>query len=263
MNWTEIFYAVILGIVEGATEFLPVSSTGHLIITGDLLGLTGERIATFEIFIQLGAIIAVAWDRRNTIFHGDVAIPRLSFLLTVAFLPAAVIGLLTHSYIKQYLFSSRVVAWALIVGAIVMVIIESMKLTPKREKLTDLTWKDALGIGFAQCLALFPGVSRAAATILGGLCLGLRRPLATEFSFLLAIPTIGAATVYDLLKSRDVLAVADVPFFSVGLIVSFFVALVVVRWLLAYVRTHDFRPFAVWRIVVGATILLLGIDAGT
>lgn len=247
--------AALLGVVEGVTEYLPVSSTGHLIVAGEALGLTGEKVATFEIFIQAGAILAVVWEWRRMLSTRNRETLRTGALLLLAFLPAAVLGLLLHGFIKEHLFSSRVVAWSLLVGALAILVIETARPRVRFEALADIGWRHALLIGCAQCLALVPGTSRSAATILGAMVIGLSRPAATEFSFLLAIPTLGAAVAYDLLKSRHVLAMADAPFFAVGFVVSFVTALVVVKWLIGYVRHHDFRPFAVWRIALGLAIL--------
>lgn len=255
--------ALILGLVEGATEFLPISSTGHLIIAGSLLHFTGERAATFEIVIQAGAILAVVWHYRATLialltrFVADPLERRLLVSLVLAFLPAAVVGLLLGHWIKAVLFNPLVVATTLVVGGIVMLALE---LRPPRATTADvrhLTARQAIGIGLAQVLSLVPGTSRAAATILGGYVLGLTRPAATEFSFLLAVPTIVAATGYDMLKSRDLFSAADLPMFLVGLGVSFVAALLVIRAFLRFVQRHSFNAFAWYRIVIGGVLFLL------
>jgi len=259
---TTYLNAIILGLVEGITEFLPISSTGHLIISGNLLGFTGPRADTFEVFIQLGAILAVLWHYRERLIvvpsalKGDPQAASFLFNLVVAFLPAAILGFLFHKTIKAYLFSPVTVAVALVVGGIVILWAERRNHNIRLEEVDDLNWRDALAVGCAQCLALIPGTSRAGATIIGGLLFGLSRRAATEFSFFLAIPTMFAATLYDLYKSRGDLSSADVPLFSVGFVVAFFSALVVVRALLVYIGKHDFSAFAWYRIVFGVVVLL-------
>ena len=253
--------AAILGVVEGVTEFLPVSSTGHLIVAGDLLGWTGERAATFEIFIQLGAILAVVWLYRARFFTA-LAHARgpegKAFLLPlfVAFLPAAVVGLALHHWIKAYLFTPAVVAAALVVGGLVILLLERRTRPATVTLATPMPLRIALGIGLAQILALIPGTSRSAATILGGFALGCTREAATEFSFLLSVPVLGAATLYDLYKSRGALGPGDLPLFTIGTVVAFVVAFVVIQRFLRYVAGHDFRVFAWYRIAFG---LLLGL----
>lgn len=254
--------ALVQGAVEGLTEFLPVSSTGHLIIVGDAMGFTGEKASTFEIFIQLGAILAVVWFYRARIGHVVSGIARRSeqrFVLNllIAFLPAAVIGLLTHKYIKAYLFNPLTVAGALIVGGILMLIIERWHehRGARVHTIEQMDSVDAFKVGIAQTFALFPGISRAGATIMGGLLTGLNRTTATEFSFFLAIPTMFAATLFDLWKSRAALTSDDVPIFTIGFVVSFIVALIVVKAFLVYVGRHRFRPFAWYRIGFGLLTL--------
>jgi undecaprenyl-diphosphatase len=252
--------AFLLGIVEGATEFLPVSSTGHLIIVGDLLDFNDARGKVFEIVIQLGAILAVCWEYRAKIGHtlGNVAEPasrRLIGNLALAFLPAALLGFAFHDAIKTYLFSPITVAWALIVGGFTILAIEKYAPQPDTATVDEMDWKHALKVGFAQCLALIPGVSRAGATILGGVMFRLSRRAATEFSFFLAIPIMFAATGFDVLKSRDDLHANDFAVFAVGFVTAFFSALLVVRGLLRYVAHHDFRAFAWYRIVFGILVL--------
>ena len=259
---TNYLNAIILGMVEGITEFLPISSTGHLIIAGNLLDFTGPRANTFEIFIQLGAILSVLWHYRERLtvipaaVKGDAQSIRFISNLVVAFLPAAVFGFLLHDKIKEYLFSPITVAIALILGGIVILWVERRTHEVRVANVDDMDWRDALKVGFAQCLAMFPGTSRSGATIIGGLLFGLSRRAATEFSFFLAIPTMFAATLYDLYKSRGDLDSSDILLFAVGFIVSFFSALVVVRALLVYISKHDFTAFAWYRIVFGGLVLL-------
>lgn len=260
MDFILLLKAVVLGIVEGLTEFLPVSSTGHLIIAGDLLDFTGDRAATFEVFIQLGAILAVVWMYRakvaSVVGHLHTApAQRFTLNLIVAFIPAAIAGFLLHGYIKEYLFNPLTVSWALVVGGFVMLLIERYAPTPRVTDVDDMRMSDALKVGFAQVLALFPGVSRAGATIMGGLVTGLSRTAATEFSFFLAIPTMFAATFYDLYKSADFLVWADAPVFAVGFVTSFISALIVIRLFLGYVAHHKFAVFAWYRILFGALAL--------
>ncbi|MEO5800259.1 MAG: undecaprenyl-diphosphate phosphatase [Gemmatimonadales bacterium] len=263
MLFAPILVAIILGLVEGATEFLPVSSTGHLIVVGGLLNFTGQRAATFEIVIQLGAILAVIWHYRATLWNlvsrliGDPAERRLAANLCIAFLPAAVIGLLLHDWIKANLFSPTTVAAALIVGGIIMLLLEWVRPTVTTGTIREITPRQALGIGFAQVLSMIPGTSRAAATILGGYGLGLSRPAATEFSFLLAIPTIVGAAGLDLVKSRDLLTMADLPMFAIGTVVAFVVALGVIRGFLRFIEGHSFAVFAWYRIAFGGLLALL------
>ena len=261
MELAVVIKALILGLVEGATEFLPVSSTGHLIIVGDLLDFNDTRGKVFEIVIQLGAILAVCWEYRAKIGHvlGNAAEPasqRLIINLGLAFLPAAVLGLLFHDYIKQFLFSPLTVAWALIVGGFAILLIERYAPPPDTPTVDEMDWKHALKVGGAQALALVPGVSRAGATILGGMVFGLSRRAATEFSFFLAIPIMFAATGYDLLKNWHDLHSGDFAIFAVGFVTAFVSALLVVRGLLRYVAQHDFRVFAWYRIVFGTLVLV-------
>jgi undecaprenyl-diphosphatase len=251
----------LLGVVEGITEFIPVSSTGHLILAGDLLGFSDEKAKVFEVFIQLGAILSVVWLYRDRIISTIRGIPAggearsLSVNVMIAFLPAAVMGLLTHNFIKAYLFNPVTVAGALIAGGVAILIIERMVKGADVKDVGGITAKQALGAGFAQCLSLFPGVSRSGATIMGGLLMGFDRRVAVEFSFFLAIPTMFAATGYDLVKSIHMLSLADVPVFLVGFVTSFFSALVVIKAFLGYVSKHDFSGFAYYRIVFGLLIL--------
>jgi undecaprenyl-diphosphatase len=254
--------AAVLGLVEGATEFIPVSSTGHLIVVSNWLGLVDERAKTFDIFIQLGAILAIVWlyrvrlSRTVLAARQDPKSRRFMGNLLIAFLPAAVVGFIAHDWIKARLFNPTVVAVALVVGGILILVIERLSPAPKVHDVSDVPPRTAFGIGLAQVLSLIPGTSRSGATIMGGYALGLSRVSATEFSFFLAIPVMLAATMYDLLKSWSALAPADAPTFTVGFVVSFLTAVVVVRAFLAYVSGHSFGAFAWYRIVFGLLLLL-------
>ena len=247
----------LLGIVEGVTEFIPVSSTGHLIVAGSLMGFDDERAKVFEIFIQLGAILAIVWIYRERLWGVVRELPGSSparrFLanLAVAFLPAAVMGLLTHKAIKAYLFNPVTVSVALVAGGVAILLIERSALNSRVHHADDISLKQAAAIGLAQCLALFPGVSRSGATIMGGLVSGLDRKTAAEFSFFLAVPTMVAATGFDLLKNRGALAASDIPLFLIGFVTAFLSALVVVKAFLKYVSLHDFSWFAYYRIGFG------------
>lgn len=253
--------ATLLGLVEGATEFIPVSSTGHLILVGDWLGFNDERAKTFDIFIQLGAILAVAWLYRQRVarlarvWGGAPEDRRLVVNLLLAFVPAAAVGLLTHHWIKAYLFTPWVVAAALVLGGVAILVIEALEVRLRVPAMDDIPPRTALGIGIAQCLSLVPGVSRSGATIMGGLLLGLSRTAATEFSFFLAIPVMLAATTFDLAKSQSALSPADLPLFAVGFVTSFFSALLVVKLFVRYVSHHSFAAFAWYRIIFGALLL--------
>ena len=260
MDTLLLVKALILGIVEGLTEFLPVSSTGHLIIAGDLLNFNDEKGKIFEIVIQLGAILGVVWDYRARVGRLITGIGKRHeqhFILNlfIAFLPAAVVGLLLHKMITTYLFNPITVAGALIVGGVLILIIERLPLRVRVNSMENLSPLDALKIGIAQTFSLFPGVSRAGATIMGGLLAGLSRIAATEFSFLLAIPVMFAATFYELLNNLDLLHAQDIPLFAVGFVMSFITALVVVKAFLKFVSRHDFTSFALYRIVFGLLVL--------
>jgi len=254
--------ALILGALEGLTEFLPVSSTGHLIIAGHLLGWTDDTSKAFKIFIQLGAILAVCWIYRARLLRlgrGIASEPveqRLALHLLVAFLPAAVLGVLFHGLIKSVLFGPLTVAAALVAGGIAILVIERRDRPPTTHSIDALDAQLALKLGLAQALALFPGVSRSGATIIGGLWLGLSRPAAAEFSFFLAIPTMFAATAYDLYKSRELLHAADLPLFAIGFVAAFITGLIAVRAFVSWVSTHSFAPFAWYRIGFGLLVLL-------
>jgi undecaprenyl-diphosphatase len=249
----NFLHALILGLVEGVTEFLPISSTGHLILAGSLLGFNDERAGVFFVAIQTGAMLAVAWEYRARFFSIDTGLYRN---LIVAFIPAAVLGLLFSKYIKFYLFHPVPVALAFVVGGIVILLVERSSFKPRVDNTKAMTWLDALKVGIAQCFALIPGTSRSGATIIGGMLFGLSRQAATEFSFLLAAPTLSAAGGYDLWKNRALFSADDLGMFAVGLAVSFVSAFVVIRWLIKYVATHDFKPFAWYRIAFGAVVLL-------
>ncbi len=268
MDWIYALQVVFLGIVEGLTEFLPVSSTGHLIIAGDLIGFAETAAAdTFYVAIQAGAIVAVCWHYKARIISILLNLfkpgkeQRLAVNTVVAFIPAAVLGVLFSSFVKHYLFNPTAVAAALVVGGLLILWLENWQAksgrAPRVATMDDMTWKDALGVGFMQCLALIPGTSRSGATIIGGMALGLSRTAATEFSFFLAIPTIFGATVYDLWKSREMLSTDGLPGIAVGFVVSFVSAIVVVRWLLRYVAHNDFKAFGWYRIVFGILVLVL------
>jgi len=260
-----LFTALILGIVEGLTEFLPVSSTGHLIVAGSLLHYTGDQAKTFEIVIQAGAILAVCWEYRERLarvlrglIHDPIA-QRFAVNLVVAFLPAAVLGLAFNRAIKAHLFAPVPVACAFVIGALVILVAERRaRLRPDTIRIgsvDDMRWTDALLIGCAQALALVPGTSRSGATIIGGMLFGLSRVAATEFSFFLAIPTLFAATGYSLWKDSSLLSAQALPAFGVGFVAAFVSAFICVRWLIRYVSHHDFVPFAWYRIAFGAVIL--------
>ncbi len=270
---TILLHALILGIVEGLTEFLPVSSTGHLILVGELLGFNDEKGKVFEIAIQFAAILAVVWEYRARLGHALVSVRtepasrRLAINLFVAFLPAAVLGLLFIKQIKYYLFNPMVVASALIIGGVLILWAERRKHVVRAESVDDMTWRDALKIGFAQALAMIPGTSRSGATIIGGLFFGLSRKTAAEFSFFLAIPTMFAATFYDVFKNRALFSTDDIGLFAVGSAASFISALLAVRGLIRFISRHDFTVFAWYRIVFGLLVLLSAyagwIDWGT
>lgn len=267
MDLLLLLKAAILGIVEGLTEFLPISSTGHLILAGSLLGWTGDKAKAFEIVIQAGAIFAVCWEYRERLLGvaahlaTSAAARRFVVNVVVAFLPAAVAGFALASRIKDALFAPVPVALAFIAGGVVILWVERHGARVARSdarirSVDDMTVLDALKVGLAQTFALIPGTSRSGATIIGGMLFGLPRPVATEFSFFLAIPTLLVATLYSLYKERALLDASDVPLFAVGLATSFVSAFLCVRWLLRYVASHDFRAFAWYRIVFGLVVLL-------
>jgi undecaprenyl-diphosphatase len=255
--------AAVLGLVEGVTEFIPVSSTGHLILASHWLGETGEAAKTFDIFIQLGAILAIVWlywgrlTRAVLEARSDPASRRFLLNLVIAFLPAAIVGFLAHDWIKARLFTPTVVAVALVAGGLLILLIEWLHPRERVSAVSDVQPTTALGIGLAQVLSLVPGTSRSGATIMGGYALGLSRRAATEFSFFLSIPVMFAATLYDLLKSRDALSMGDAPAFAVGFVVAFVSAVIVVKAFLGYVSRHSFAAFAWYRIALGLVLLLL------
>ncbi len=261
MDWIPLLHALILGIVEGLTEFLPVSSTGHLILVGDLLNFNDEKGKLFEIVIQAGAILAVCWEYRARIVKvvgglgSDETSQRLAVNLAIAFMPLAVLGLLFQKVIKAHLFSAVPVALAFMIGGVFILWAERRKHVVRIQTVEELHWRDALLLGCAQALALIPGTSRSGATIIGGLFLGLSRKAATEFSFFLAIPTLLAATVYQLYKERALLNADDLGMWIVGFVSAFISAFLCVRWLLRYISTHDFTLFAWYRIAFGFVIL--------
>ncbi len=264
-DWWQV---IELGVIEGVTEFLPISSTAHLLIASDLLRFEHSLGGTFEIFIQLGAVIAVIGYYLRDLLAQARAIPnrpetrRFWLAIFVAFLPAAVIGLLLHDWIKAVLFSPTVIAWALIIGGIIFIVIER---GPTRESTVHqpehISLRQALGIGFAQVLAMIPGTSRSGASIIGGMLAGLDRKTATAFSFYLAIPTLGAATIFDLLKSLDELQAGDFGRLLLGMVVSLIIAWLSIGWLLRFVSTNSFVAFGIYRIGAGLLILAL-IGAG-
>ena len=263
MDITLLLKAAIMGVVEGLTEFLPVSSTGHLILAGSLLGFTDDKSKVFDIAIQTGAIFAVMlvyWQRlRDTVTQLGSSRRAQRFVVNVAiaFLPAVVLGLLFGKAIKAHLFTPAVVASTFILGGFVILWAERRTATTVRvNEVDDMSPLDALKVGLAQCLALVPGTSRSGATIIGGMLFGLSRKAATDFSFFLAMPTLIGAGAYSLYKERALLSVADIPMFGVGLLFSFISAWLCVRWLLRYISTHNFVPFAWYRIVFGVVVLV-------
>ncbi|MBU0500759.1 MAG: undecaprenyl-diphosphate phosphatase [Gammaproteobacteria bacterium] len=262
MDLLILLKALILGVVEGLTEFLPISSTGHLIIAGDLLGFNDERGKVFEIVIQLAAILAVVWEYRAKIGQVLVGLPsdpgarKFAFNLIVAFMPAAVLGLMFAGAIKTYLFNPISVSAAFIIGGLLILWAERREHQVRVFSVDEMRWQDALKVGFAQALAMIPGTSRSGATIIGGLFFGLERRTAAEFSFFLAIPTMFAATFYDVYKHREALSFDDIGVFAVGSAASFVSAFLCVRWLLRYISHHDFTVFAWYRIAFGIIVLV-------
>lgn len=256
--------ALILGIVEGLTEFLPISSTGHLILASSLLGFNDEKGKVFEVFIQSGAMLAVVWEFRRklggvvTDFFREPAARRFALNIAVAFVPAATLGLLFGKHIKSALFHPVPVALAFVVGALVIIWAERRQHQRRAriETVDDMTWVDALKVGVAQSFALIPGTSRSGATIIGGMLFGLSRRVATEFSFYLAVPTLVAAGIYDMWKNRALFSTEDVPVLAIGFVASFACAVLVIRWLIRYVSRHDFIPFAWYRLAFGGIVLL-------
>jgi undecaprenyl-diphosphatase len=273
MDWILICKAVILGIVEGLTEFLPVSSTGHLIVVGSLLNFTDEGSKTFHVVIQFGAILAVCWEYRRRI--GEViaglatqtAARRFALNVIIATIPAVVLGLMFEKSIKAVLYAPVPVALALVVGGVVILWAESRQrergdAPPRVQSIDELTPLDALKVGCAQCCALIPGVSRSGATIIGGMFFGLDRRVATEFSFFLAIPIIVGATFYEIVKTWHATPVQMLDLFTIGMAAAFVSAFICVRWLLRYIATHDFTVFAWYRIGFGLLVLIVGYGGG-
>ncbi len=265
MEISLVIKVILMGIVEGLTEFLPISSTGHLILAGSLLNFTGDKVKVFEIVIQAGAMLAVCWEYRVKIaqviidFRTDIAARRFVVNLLVAFLPAVVLGLAFGKAIKEHLFKPVPVALAFIIGAFIIMIVEKRNrrtLFTRVDSVDDMSALDALKVGIAQCFALIPGTSRSGATIIGAMAFGLSRRAATEFSFFLAIPTLFGATVYSLYKERALLSADDLPMFGLGALAAFISAFLCVRWLLRYISSHDFIPFAWYRIVFGVLVLV-------
>lgn len=265
MDLTLALKALIMGIVEGLTEFLPISSTGHLILTASLLNFTGDKIKVFEIAIQAGAMLSVCWEYRARIasvltgLFSDRKAQRFAINVLVAFVPAATLGFLLHKNINALLFHPVPVAMAFIVGGLIILWVERRnKLNPnppRVQSVDDMSPLDALKVGLAQSFSLVPGTSRSGATIIGGMLFGLSRKAATEFSFFLAIPTLFGASIYSLYKSRDLLSMADVPLFTIGTVSAFVSAFLCVRWLLRYISSHDFTIFAWYRIAFGLVVL--------
>ncbi len=253
--------ALIMGVVEGLTEFLPISSTGHLILAGHLLAFNDEKAKVFGIVIQTGAMLAIVWEYRRRFlgmfagFTGDRDAQRFSGNLLIAFLPAAFLGLAFGGWIKSYLFKPVPVALAFIVGGFIILWVERRQHNARVISVDDMSWRDALMVGCAQAFALIPGTSRSGATIIGGMLFGLSRRAATEFSFFLAVPTLVAAGAYDLWKHRALLSIDDLGMFAVGSVSAFASAFICVRWLIRYVASHDFTPFAWYRIAFGLLIL--------
>lgn len=269
MDWLLACKALILGVVEGLTEFLPVSSTGHLIVAGSVLNFTDDHAKTFDVVIQLGAILAVCWEFRRRIGSVLTGLPsqpdarRFTLNVIIATIPAVVLGLLFEKAIKAALFSPVPVAFALVVGGVVILWAEARQrarggVEARVRSVDDLSPADAFKVGLAQCFALIPGMSRSGSTIIGGMLFGLDRRVATEFSFFLAIPIIFGATAYELYKDWHSLSVDALGTFALGFIAAFVSAFICVRWLLRYIAAHDFTAFAWYRIGFGLLILLVG-----
>ncbi|MFM7847621.1 MAG: undecaprenyl-diphosphate phosphatase [Rubrivivax sp.] len=274
MDWTLALKAALMGIVEGLTEFLPISSTGHLILAGSLLNFTGETAKVFEIAIQTGAMLAVIWEYRQRLaatvtgLATEPAARRFALNVLVAFIPAAVLGLLFGRIVKEHLFHPVPVALAFIVGGLIILWVERRHRRQfgerdqegtrraRVETVDQMSGLDALKVGLVQCLALIPGTSRSGATIIGAMMFGFSRKCATEFSFFLGIPTLMGAGAYSVWKQRDLLQWSDLPMFAIGTVFAFFSAWLCIRWLIRYVSTHDFTVFAWYRIVFGLVVLL-------
>ncbi|MFN8377639.1 MAG: undecaprenyl-diphosphate phosphatase [Anaerolineae bacterium] len=265
---SDLIITIILGIIEGITEFLPVSSTGHLIVATALLNPSFDAVtaATFNIFIQFGAVLAMIVFYRAELVtqvrtvRTDKGVQRFWLAIAIAFVPAAIVGVLARGFIKEVLFNPMVVAVMLVTGGILLIVVERIPALTQREHTSDtsqITVKQAVIIGVAQCFAYLPGMSRSAMSIVGGMVAGLDRQAATRFSFFLAIPTLGLATLADFVLSLDEINPADLPYFLIGAVAAFFAALITVRWLLRYVSGHSYVPFGIYRIVVGILIVVL------
>ncbi|MDT0198689.1 MULTISPECIES: undecaprenyl-diphosphate phosphatase [Acinetobacter] len=264
MENLELLKALFLGMIEGLTEFLPISSTGHLILFGHLIDFQSDSGRVFEVVIQLGAILAVCWLYRQKIidlvkgfFSGDTHARRFAINVFIAFLPAVLIGILAVDFIKQVLFSPLVVAFALIIGGLIIFAVEARKFEPKTLEATDISIKQAILVGFAQCLAMIPGTSRSGATIIGGMLSGLSRKAATEFSFFLAMPTMLGAATYDLMRNASILTSENILNIVIGFIAAFIAALVVVKALVKFVEKHSLRVFAWYRVALGIILLII------
>jgi undecaprenyl-diphosphatase len=265
MDFTLLMKAALMGVVEGLTEFLPISSTGHLILAGALLGFNDDKAKVFDIAIQtgaIGAVILVYWQKICTTVRAlptDSQARQFALNVLIAFVPAVLLGLLFGKAIKAHLFTPLVVASTFIVGGVVILWAERRQAqlpgAVRIQEVEEMSWKDALKVGLVQCLAMVPGTSRSGATIIGGMLMGLSRKAATDFSFYLAIPTLIGAGAYSLFKERALLSWADVPMFGVGLLASFVSAWLCVRWLLRFIATHSFTGFAWYRIVFGVVVL--------
>jgi undecaprenyl-diphosphatase len=264
----DIFQAIVMGVIEGLTEFIPVSSTGHLIIAGNLLGFVGEKAKTFEVFIQLGAILAVVFVYKER-FFGLLSLKKTEtfsgrngiLLMGLTTLPPLVFGGLAHSHIKQHLFNMTTVALGLGVGGAIILLVERYSgqvqgyIHPSMDSIDNLSWKDALAIGFFQTLALWPGVSRSGATIVGGMMLGINRKTSAEYSFLVAVPIMCAAVIFDLIKSASLLQMSDVPVFITGFLISFLAAMVAIKYFIRLIGQITLRPFGWYRIAISIFIL--------
>ena len=264
MDNLALLKALFLGLIEGLTEFLPISSTGHLILFGHLIDFKSDSGRVFEVVIQFGAILAVCWLYRQKIialirgfFSGEAHARRFAINVFVAFLPAVVIGVLAVDFIKQVLFSPLVVAFALIIGGLIIFAVEAREYKPKTIEATNISFKQSILVGFAQCVAMVPGTSRSGATIIGGMLLGLSRKAATEFSFFLAMPTMLGAATYDLFRNANVLTSDNLVNISVGFMAAFVAALLVIKALVKFVEKHSLRVFAWYRIVLGILILII------
>jgi undecaprenyl-diphosphatase len=263
MDITTLLHTILLGIVEGLTEFLPISSTGHLILVIDLLGFNSPPGKVFEIVIQLGAILAVCWLYREKLLNVIKTLPKekksqdFTRNLIIAFVPSVILGFLFYGFIKEVLFSPTVVSVSLIIGGLIIILIEKREIKVKHKTIEHMTPKLALYIGLCQTISMIPGTSRAGATIMGAMLLGVERKTATEFSFFLAIPTMMAATVYDIYKNYEYLSSDNITIILIGFITAFFSALFVIRWLIGFVSHHDFSVFGWYRIAVGSGMLFL------